>query len=218
MDEVTMCCTVLTKYRKKQSSVIINKKISRFSTKLSLTDILNEVIGETEISDSVNKALNRDKFSCKASKSEHDMNPYESEPDEILKTLVEFDKEIKYLSFIIHIEDSETDENNNKSITGVNAFTSMMAFNIGIEKSATVAKFDPHETDRFNEKHRLFNNVCDHLNKENCKFPNTMAKEEVRKELMILTNLFWYLDGNTSKFSDKAAHGLVTSIPERYIA
>lgn len=213
MDEVAICSTVLTKKRNlQQTSTLVSKKIARFSTKLTLNDILNEVIGETEIDDQINKALNGNKFTCAASNKEQDISPYEAEPDEILKTLVEFDSKIRYLSFTIHLEDSGADENNNKTITGTNAFQKMMTQEI--EKLATTVKFDP-VTDRFNEKHKLFNNICDHLHSENCKFPNTMGKEEMRKELMIVTNVFWYLDGNTSKFADKAAHGLVTAIPER---
>ena len=48
----------------------VRKKIMKVSTKLSMSDILNEAIGECEISKEMNQALNMNNFTVSLSESE----------------------------------------------------------------------------------------------------------------------------------------------------
>ena len=112
------CVSVLcTSIRLKNGSVLIDKKLGKYSSKLSFTDILNEMIGDKEIGTVVNKALNRTDFNCKLGKLELDItngNGFEIEPEEILKTAFNFDANFKYISFVIDVESEESEKDANK--------------------------------------------------------------------------------------------------------
>ena len=63
MAEHAVCVTVKVKKNdSSDSTVLINKKITKVSPKLTLAEIVDEVVGDIEITDSVNYALDHQNF------------------------------------------------------------------------------------------------------------------------------------------------------------
>ena len=74
----------------------------------------------------------------------------------------------------------------------------------GNEPSATL--IDTENATRFTQKDKLYNKVCEHLTANKCFFPNSMAKDDVKKNVFILVNCLWYLDGNYQKIVERSSH------------
>ena len=74
----------------------------------------------------------------------------------------------------------------------------------GNEPSATL--IDTENATRFTQKDKLYNKVCEHLTANKCFFPNSMAKDGVKKNVYILVNCLTYLDSNYQKIVERSSH------------
>lgn len=210
--EHAICVTVnLTKQKTEYKKVLISKRITRASPKLSLSDILDEVVGDLEIDDDVNSALDHRKFTASLSETEHSA-PFTMEPDELFGTAIEFNDKIRFVNFNIITKDETTDTNNNKC-DNVNAFKLLMSAN------ENTIRQKPTEITETTAKDKLHNTVCKHLIDGKCFFPFTMNPIDVKKHVTSISNSLWYMDGNSTKVMERSVHlpTKVKPIPDRFV-
>lgn len=96
-----------------------------------------------------------------------------------------------------------------------NAFDCLLEGRGAIEQRT--CKIPQEDVSRFTEKDKLYNVVCDHLTTQKCYFSNSMGKDDVKKNVSVITNTLWHLDRNMQKFTERVKHGSVTPIPERFV-
>jgi len=93
---------------------------------------------------------------------------------------------------------------------------SLMMNTRGNEQCATL--IDTENDARFTQKDKLYNKVCEHLTANKFFFPNSMAKDDVKKNVFILVNCLWYLDGNYQKIVERSSHdSTIGPIPQRFV-
>jgi hypothetical protein len=201
----TICVSARVVNDKNFVKNLLNKKIIKISPKLTISEIIDEAVGDAEVDDPTDYALTNGNFSAKLYTTENS-EPFSIENDEPLNTALEFNPSIKYLNFTVNI-----DTNNNDTVKLPSEFDSktkdaysLMMNTRGNEQRATL--IDTENATRFTQKEKLYNKVCEHLTANKCFFPNSMAKDDVKKNVFILLNCLWYLDGNYQKIVERSSH------------
>ena len=137
MAEHAICVSVsLRKSQENPCKLLVNKKIGKFSCKLTLYDIVEEVVGTEEVDEATNNALDYRQFDVKLSTTEHG-ETFTIDKDETLQTAVEFNPHLRFIHFIINLPSSSVkDVNNNENIPTKNAFECLMQATTGVQQHA----------------------------------------------------------------------------------
>lgn len=215
----TICVSARVVNETKFVKHIVNKKLLKVSPKLTISEIVDEAIGDSDVDDETDYAPTNGNFSAKLSITESS-EPFSIENGEPLNTALEFNPGIKYLQYTINI-----DSNNNNStcskqihsdaIATKDAFAAMMKVR-GTNQRAQLV--DLENAARVTAKDKLFNKVCTPLTENKCYFPSSMTKDDVKKNVQIIANCLWYMDGNWKKIVERSAHDkIIAPIPERYV-
>ncbi|CAC5408779.1 unnamed protein product [Mytilus coruscus] len=196
------------------SKTIIKNKIIKSSVKQTWEDVIDYVIGTTKISDEVDTAIEKGHLTLKLH-SNTGTETFEANPDDFVGTAYEFDKNLKYVKFIVDVTEYSTSsscvqESDRSSIAGPSAFDRLM------NRSTKQPQKKNPESLRFTAKDKLFNNICDEMDKVKAGFPSAMTDDVVSKHVMTITNVLWYLDGNKQKIMDRSRTTDVHPIPDRY--
>lgn len=216
MAEHSVCVSVSLK-NGEDTRCLLAKKICKFSTKLTMCDIVEEVIHPIETKgispNVVLTALDNSQFSVKLSTTENG-ETFTIDNEECLQTALDFNSNLRYMHFVISLsKDINNNNSDSDSQLGLrkNAFTCLFESRAIEQRSCKIRQED---APRFTEKDKLYNVVCDYLSACKCYFPNSMSKDDVKKNVV---STLWYLDGNTQKFAERAEHKSVTPIPERFV-
>ncbi|VDI56462.1 Hypothetical predicted protein [Mytilus galloprovincialis] len=182
---------------------------------------MDKAIGDTEVNTPIDYALTNGNFSAKLSTSENSDEPFTIDNNEPLTTALEFHPGIKYLYFTVNIDSNNNDvpsdtisNSNNSKIK--DAYSILMNMR-GNKQHASLIPSD--NAMRFTKKDKLYNKVCEHLSKHKCFFPNSMGKDDVKKNVLIIVNTLWYMDGNYQKIVDRSYHdNTIATIPKRLLS
>ena len=101
MADHVVCVSVRIKNHNNNLENLISKRIGRFNHKLTLEDICNEVLGDSELDPSVNKALDLQQVKVELSSTDSSSDKFEIDFTEELKTAVEFQTNLKFIVFTI---------------------------------------------------------------------------------------------------------------------
>ena len=88
--------------------IFSTKKIIKISPKLTISEIIDEAVGDAKVDDPTDYALTNGNFSAKLYTTEN-MEPFSIENDEPLNTALEFNPSIKYLNFTVNIDTNNND-------------------------------------------------------------------------------------------------------------
>ena len=87
---------------------LLNKKIIKISPKLTISEIIDEAVGDAEVDDPTDQALTNGNFSAMLYTTENS-ELFSIENDEPLNTALEFNPSIKYLNFTVNIDTTNND-------------------------------------------------------------------------------------------------------------
>ena len=80
---------------------LVSRCIGRFGNYLSLDNICNEVIGESDLDPSINKALDNQQVKVELSSKDSLSETFEIDYSEQLQTALDFEKNLKFIIFTI---------------------------------------------------------------------------------------------------------------------
>lgn len=101
--DYAVCVSVRVRKGDSTHYTIVNKKICKFSPKLSMGDIVDEVVGDKEIDKDVNFALDHGLFAVKLTATEGG-DSFTTDNEETLKTAIDFHPNLRYLVLISHCQ------------------------------------------------------------------------------------------------------------------
>ena len=96
-----VCVTVRIRNESGNAENLVSRCIGRFGNKLSLDDICNEVIGESDLDPSINKALDNQQVKVELSSKDSLSETFEIDYSEQLQTALDFEKNLKFIIFTI---------------------------------------------------------------------------------------------------------------------
>ena len=101
MADHAVCVTVRIRNKSGNAENLVSRCIGRFGNKLSLDDICNEVIGESDLDPSINKALDNQQVKVELSSKDSLSETFEIDYSEQLQTALDFEKNLKFIIFTI---------------------------------------------------------------------------------------------------------------------
>ena len=127
MADHVVCVSVRIKNHNNNLENLISKQIGQFNHKLTLEDKCNEVLGDSELDPSVNKALYLQQVKVELRSRDSSSDKFEIDFTEALKTAVEFQTNLKFIVFTIFAASSNASTNELQSPTLVDPFKVMMS-------------------------------------------------------------------------------------------
>jgi hypothetical protein len=120
---------------------LLNKKNIKISPKLTISEIINEAVGDAKVDDPTDYALTNGNFSAKLYTTENS-EPFSIENDEPLNTALKFNPSIKYLNFTVNIDtNNDTVKLPSESESKTKDAYSLMMNTRGNEQRATCMSF-----------------------------------------------------------------------------
>ena len=104
----TICVSARVVNNKNFVKNLLNKKIIKISPKLTISEIIDEAVGDAEVDDPTDYALTNGNFSAKLYTTKNS-EPFSFENGEPLNTALGFNPSIKYLNYTVNIDTNNND-------------------------------------------------------------------------------------------------------------
>ena len=131
---------------------------------------------DIELSPSINKALDAQDVKVELSSADNAADTFSIEYTDYLHTAVEFNKQLKYITYTIFTKDKVDDEQQKATI---DPFRIMMSSGILTQKA--------HLINIVTNKDKLHNKIYEMLNSASCYFPKSMAQDDIKKQIAVIS-------------------------------
>ena len=138
--EIALCATVEER-KGGFNRTIVKNKIIKYSVKETWEDVIEYVIGNRDISDVLDAALDQGKYEV-CLQTNTGPETFQASPDDFVGTAFEFEKNIKYVDFIITLNERKNTKNNDTCVP-----TESNAFDVLMEESRSFKQPPKKETD-----------------------------------------------------------------------